>query len=210
VIYDVSNGIKITLAFSLVRNNIIYRNERLNNGILVGWSASNGWLSQFTHGVGITVANNTIVGAQNGTAHYTGWNLRVIENVFVDVESAHHLQRNAYAWYPDSWPGVVGEWVYADLTAAHPYYDYMPVFLQEMAGEYRRVEASGNVYPARPELSVGVESDFYHLAGTTFSEDHRIVDSSTLRAHMLDPEANDYRRDPADPGPLDGVGSGVR
>ena len=38
----------------------------------------------------------------------------------VDVSHAHHLWRNAYGWYPKSWPGVVGEWVYADLTPERP------------------------------------------------------------------------------------------
>ena len=77
------------------------------------------------------MSNNTIVGAEIGTAHYAGWNLRLHDNAFVDVATAHHLHRNSYGWYPDDWPGVVGEWVYADLTADHPYYPFMPQALKD-------------------------------------------------------------------------------
>lgn len=210
VISDSEIGIKITLAHSVVRNNIVFREDGLGTGILVGWSASSGWLAQVLNGVDITVANNTIVGTEVGTGHYAGWNLRLQDNAFVDVTTAHHLHRNSYVWYPDDWPGVVGEWVYADLTEEHPYYSFMPQALKDQAGVFRRVQASGNLYPAEPVLTVSAESEFYDLAGTVFSEDHAIVDAATVTAHMLDPGASDYRRDPDDPGPLETAGSGIR
>jgi hypothetical protein len=210
VVSNAHNGIKITLAHSVVRNNIVYRDDFLGTGILVGWSASSGMISQVLNGVGFTIANNTIVGADSGTDHFGGWDLRLHDNVFVDVGTAHRLARNVYEWYTNDWPGVVGEWAYADLDADHPYYEYMPQALQDRAGVFRRVEALGNVYPAEPTLVPEVESDFYDLGGTVFSDDHTIVDSATLREHMRDPDAGDHRRDDDDPGPLAGVGSGMR
>lgn len=210
VISESEIGIKISLAHSVVRNNIVFGEEPFDTGILVGWSASSGWISQVLNGVDITVANNTIVGAVNGTSHYSGWNLRLQSNAFVDIQTAHLLHRNVYGWYPNDWPGVVGEWVWGDLGPEHPYYEFMPQALKDQVGVFRRVEASGNVYPFEPAIAVGVESDFYELAGTLFSRDHAIVDSATVKAHMIDPDASDHRRDPDDPGPLDGVGSGIR
>lgn len=210
VISDAENGIKITLSHSVVRNNIVFRDEFLGVGILVGWSAGSGWFSQLVHGVNITVSNNTIVGAGEGTSHYTGWNLVLQDNAFLDVGTAHHLRRNTYDWYGSSWPGVVGEWVYGDLSPEHPYYEWMPQALQDRAGHYHRVDATGNVYPSEPALTVGVEGDLYDLAGTTFSDDHVIVDSATLEEHMRDPAAGDYRRNDGDPGPLAAAGSGMR
>lgn len=210
VVSNAHNGIKITLAHSVVRNNIVHRDDFLDTGILVGWSASSGMISQVLNGVGFTIANNTIVGAESGTDHFGGWNLRLHDNVFVDVDVAHRLARNVYEWYPNDWPGVVGEWVYADLTPDHPYYGYMPQALKDRAGVFLRVEAAGNVYPFEPALVPEVESDFYDLAGTVFSDDHTIVDSAAVLEHVRDADALDYRRDDDDPGPLAGVGSGLR
>jgi hypothetical protein len=158
----------------------------------------------------MTISNNTIVGANEGMTHYTGWNLRLLNNVMVDVGNTHKMLRNSYNWYPDSWPGVIGDWAYADLTPTHPYYPYMPRFLRDMVGEYHKVVASGNVYPMVPALSMGVESEYYNLGGTTFSDDYEVIDASVLKAHMRNANADDYRRDPNNLGPLQNVGSKMR
>ncbi len=209
VIHISGNGIKASLNHSVVRNNIIYAGEWMDNAMLWGWSPSTDIYAQIANAVGITVENNTFVGAPVGIAHRGGWNGLLRNNLFIDTTEPHRLISTWYSWH-NGWPWVVGEYVYGDLTAEHPYFPEMPTALQSRVGHYFRLQAQGNVYSAEPLITADVVGGHYDLRGSTLSNDHTVLPVETIESHLQDPAGSDYRRSPTDPGPIAGVGSAIQ
>ncbi len=197
VVHDVDYGIFSPFRETVVRNNIVY--DAANAGVALGRAQTNGplqtYLKMTGNGAHSEVANNTIVRAGGGLSFRTGWGTVVRDNLVVDGGPPVVIVRNSFAWWEEgSWPGLRGEYLLGDMGPEHPFWDFVPGYVQEAPEEYTRMRLEGNCYDREPVIG---RADFTQatadITGMTFDVDVTLLDDAERAALFVDDPADDYR-----------------
>jgi len=183
VAYDVETGIRTAGRHTVIRNNIFFPGSgdfELSRGISIARPASNLYRGDVIKGSNMIVRNNTIYGALSGLHLYGGWSSVFSHNLVVGTPEPVHIHRNQYQWYEEeAWPGIRGEWLIADLTEQHPYYEIMPRYLQDLSGVFKKGELVNNCYSVEPIIQT---ADFTQpeneIAGMTFDTNYSIINET--------------------------------
>ncbi|NOY91709.1 MAG: hypothetical protein GXP55_10960 [Deltaproteobacteria bacterium] len=194
-ITDVDLGIATPFTDNLIRNNVL-----VGAGIVVGKAFTNAPLPTFLkttgNGARSEVAYNTLIGGN--LSFRGGWSSRVHNNLVVDAGPPVQIARNQYPWFDGgAWPGIRGEFLIADLTPAHPFYDLMPGYMHELAamGTYVRMRLEDNCYDEEPAIaSTDFRQDVADVTGMVFDERYTVLSASQRSALFVDEATGDYRR----------------
>ncbi len=194
-ITDVDLGIATPFTDNLIRNNIL-----VGAGIAVGKAFTNTPLPTFLkttgNGARSEVAYNTLIGGR--LSFQGGWSSRVHNNLVVDTGPPLQIVRNQYSWFDGgAWPGIRGEFLVADLTPTHPFYDQMPGYMRELAsmGTYVRMRLEDNCYDEPPAIaSTDFRQDVADVTGMVFDERSTVLSAAQRSALFVDEAAGDYRR----------------
>jgi hypothetical protein len=209
IIHSSPGGIKITLSHTEARNNIVYNDDGVMEEAIRLANTPNGVkiVPQVMNAVDVKIANNTFVGSDIGILHRAGWSNVISNNLFIDIPKPHVIAGNYYAW-----EFMHGEYLYGDLTANHPFFDVMPQALKDQVGNYKQLKAQNNIYTVTPFLTTEYSSEankITYLPNDKISDDYTVLTSEAIKAHLIDPDANDFRINIQNPGQLQNVGSGI-
>jgi parallel beta-helix repeat protein len=209
IIHASPGGIKITLSHTEVRNNIVYNDDGVMEEAIRLANTPNGIkiVPQVINAVDVNITNNTFAGSDIGILHRAGWSNVISNNLFIDIPKPHVIASNYYAW-----GFAFGEYLYGDLSADHPYFDDMPQALKDQAGSYKQLKAQNNIYTVTPVLTTEHSNEMDRIAylpNNKISDDYTVLTSEAIKAHLINPSANDFRTDMKNPGQLQNVGSGI-
>ncbi|MEJ2426924.1 MAG: hypothetical protein P8101_21240 [Candidatus Thiodiazotropha sp.] len=88
----------------------------------------------------------------------------------------------------------------------------MPQALKDQAGSYKQLKAQNNIYTVTPVLTTEYSNEMDRIAylpNDKISDDYTVLTSEAIKAHLINPSANDFRTNMQNPGQLQSVGSGI-
>jgi len=194
-IYDTKVGVKMPKSQSVISNNIIFgKSFTMDYGVMNGYSASSGIISQLYNGVDNLITNNTIVNSDYGLKLYGGHGTEVTKNIFMLTGRGHKVEMNYHRWFNGGgWPAIEGQY-FVDQNEDAYYWDNLPTYIKQhpdLATE--KLVMADNIYTNAPVM-LGEGQTGVPYRNLTYDSSYKLLDEAGLNAQFKLASEFDYRR----------------